>query len=253
MTVLISQWLNGAFMLALGVTAVWSVSLLHSAPAIHQSTWRIAAGAFLLTGASNFIQSSAAVWAYISGPGSSVYSAYILYGIRLNTGRSLVEILFGMILIYWIFRDTGRSKPPGWIYAALAASLILGGSIGPGDPIHSTVYFPMIAALSFVELVVLGFALVLALLRKAMDRLLWLILATFVFAQAVSIGILSAFSWLDVPQVWAPGIQQFALFNTVVALVMTLLAIHRFHLARKGVQVPTLFGQLESTRRSSVA
>jgi len=214
------------------------------------SCWLVGV-AFAINGISGLVQRILAVWAFVAGPESPVYTGYLQAAPAMNQSRTGLEIALTLLLAWIAVRG---ERPLAWWL--LLPGLIAGGAAGTviglleGTLVASR-HFSMVALLEGLEMVALLAMLLLALIRNSMDRFLWLALATYAVQQSFNAIWTSALAWENMPGGWAPRPWMFPAQMALLGCVMLAIALRRYQLARRGVHVPSLLEPLMAKQVSS--
>lgn len=207
--------------------------------------------AFAANGISQLVQGTLAVWAFVSGAGSTVYDTFLRFAPATNQSRTGLEIALALLLMLVAVRG-GRPLAPWIPLAGLVAGWAAGATIGLSeDTLWGGQHYPMVALLDAIEMVALLGMLLLALSRNSMDRLLWVALFAHAMSQALNAIWFSAIAWRRVPGSWAPRTWTIQAEMAVLGCLMLAIAVHRYRFARRGVHVPTLLEPLMAKRVSS--
>lgn len=218
-------------LLMLGFATLSLAVARHTPPPLaaegHRAAWRLTGAAFLVTGA-HALAATVARWAGTVLPGG-------------DAGRAPVLLLYAAALLLLVWRgDTRLWRGGAAVWAALTLALVPGLTAPWWLPrlfLSPSVQAVAAGTAEAATVVVLLAALLTALLRDAVDRLLWGALALFALRAAGG-------AWLPLlPWTARPSSAATALTAVTVG-AMVALAARRLALARRGTRVPSLMEPL---------
>lgn len=204
------------------------------ARASQRSAWWLAGSCFLLLGISSVLQSMAATWAFIQGPGSPAWNTYVYWFSVGNHGRGgLVVALAAMLVL-----NAHPAAEEGWLrrvaWGAYAAALLLGSALGWGERGQVALHYADTAVLNAVETVAMLVALALALPTHSMGRWLWIALAFYTLTLVQNVSWFSVLAEAAESRGWKPHAGLMNSFSTTTSLLMLALAAWKLRLARLG-------------------
>lgn len=243
MRTLIFQSLGTLLSLLFGIVALrvgWHPALHASA---RRQAWLAVGFAFVVFSLNKGLQECFAVAAFFSGEGAPIYDFFISWSPVFNQSRTTGGIALWLVL--GIFVLTGRSFKRRGLAAAMVA-IFAGMAVGAGiglyqGELEGLGHFAAVAVLDTVDLIVLLSVLFGLLIRDRVDRLLWLALAFHAVKLAFNTIWMAALINWSVPGSWSPPIWHMHAGRAVLTGVMLGLAWRRLILARRDVEVPTLF------------
>lgn len=252
MRTLVLQTISSLLPLAFGLLALAVVRAERGGPPRHARGWRLTALTFIALGTSSTLQASWAVRAYLSGPGTEVYTTYLRWAPAGNVSRYFLMIAFGGALVWLSLERKGEPRLGALHPALLAAALVLGGWIGwwqgPLDSLHR--HAALMASLDMVEMLSLIAALLVSLSTAAVERLLWGALAAYTLREPFNVGILSAMAHPPAEGVRVHPSHLLHLVAILVYAVMIAIAARRLVLARQGAEVPAILDVRRTAWRS---
>lgn len=238
---LLLQGLTGSLALLFGILALAVARHSKAFLPVRRDGWWLTGVVFTVLGFLQSVQGViAAPWAYLSGPGTAVYEAYLRSAPVGNHSRGVLIIVFAALLpLLARHKNSAGFRPV--VVAVLLLGLLLGGLAGwlEGTLLPAR-HYTWLATSNTVQLVVLSAALLHALWARTLDEHLWICLIVYDLMQALHVGWLSALAWWDVPGAWVPNTMHIMLYSSVVQLVMVGFALRRLTLAQRGVRVPAL-------------
>lgn len=238
-----------ALKLAFALFAFWIARTDREQSAVRRAAWSLTGLAFLMAVTGQIVQSYFQIKAFFAGPGMAVYESYLRWAPAANHSRTLLAIVFG-ILLGSLALSRWWQKPAASMLAAaaLVAGMVFGAALGwaEGSLIQAR-HFTNAASLDVIELLVMLGALILAAARDTTDRYLWLCLAIYSVRGALHTVSLAALAWDGVEDAWAPQpwVVQFHIFVAYVAI--SGLALRRLVLARRGVTSPAVLASVDRT------
>lgn len=242
MLTLVLQGVTSALLLAYGVAALGVVRGLSAEAGVQRAAWCLTGAAFTAMAVPAAFQDIAAVRAFLSGPGTPLYDQYLRWSPIANHGRTFLAIAFHLALLTLALR---RSSPGLQFWVATGIALIgfavLGGLVGWNEgSVLSRVHYANTSILDATAFFILLGALLVALIRNAMDRLLWICMV--VYALVLGLGVLwhAALAWIRIPGAWAPSPLSMHIYRTIMISGMVAIAVYRLRLLRRGVPVPGL-------------
>lgn len=208
-----------------------------------RAAWFLTGVTFVIFSLHHSIQNVGAMWAFLAGPDTVVYSRYLMWAPVGNHSRTFLGVAFHGALVILV----SRSKAPTrrfWTltFVAFFSAMCLGGLFGWTERLREfEAHYSATALLDIVGLVLLLWALFVASVKGTMDRLHWLCIAT--YALMLVLGVLwhTALVWIRVPGAWAPSPLHMHVYRVVLGGVMVAVAAYRIGLANRGVYVPGLF------------
>lgn len=219
-------------------------------PDAHRVAWIVVTTDFGWRATLLVVQNAWAVWAFMAGQGTPVYTFFLRWGPAMNEGRSFVAVTaaWGLAALSLLKRLPVSRLWVGCSAAALGVlgvGAYLGGVLGGMSGFH----FTFVALLNAVELIGLLLTLLLGLYRYTLDRYLWLCLCVYAFHLALNVAWLS---WTVgfFSDGWYPSqvsSQYYAALTYVAAIA---LARRRRALARTGARVTSLL-ELPSPQRQA--
>jgi hypothetical protein len=239
MSTLILQLFNAVSMLSLGILALAVVRGAHRAPGSREAGWWIVGLAFVIAGSNAVVQTSLAVWAFASGPGSAVYETYVRWAPASNTARASVMLGLGIILL--LFREYSWSGRR-YVLFYLVLMLVAGGALFGMTKIgFSSQYYSFVAGISTVEMLIFLAVLLRTLVAQSVDRLLWIMLAIYAMREAWNVIWLSALAWKYIPgNGWHPNPAYIKFYVAVTYIMMIAVVVQRIRLNRRGAYVGAL-------------
>jgi hypothetical protein len=243
MTTLLLQWLVTPLFLAFGVLGSRIARRQGGSRITGRHMWALAGYAFLLHGVSRLLQDSMGTWAYLAGAGSRIYDAYLEVLPAANHSRTFAMFAFCGVVAF----RASRKEPPAAILPLGDALIVLAGMLtgvlyglreGRFDP---QVHFAAVSITDAAELVLMLSALLVALTRNQMDRLLWLALACYAFS--VALNILWTVGLRAFGVAWTPPVLYMHLYRVGLAGALVAAAVRRWRLAERGAYVGGLLAE----------
>lgn len=229
--------------LAFGAVA-WRVPPSSPAADDHGAAWRLVALPFLMSGVHGLLHNALAVRAFFAPGESGALALWMAVKAVGNDGRGLLMFGFALMLLGLLCarRPLRRVTPRGWV-AALLAWMGAGSAVGLLEGPFSGAHYMVVAVTSAATLLCLLLALWVAMLRSAVDALLWVALAIYAVRETIAVGITSLFPFVGAGA-WVPTWRSLQELAVVGYLLMLMCAGARLRLARRGHPVPSL---LEAT------
>lgn len=252
MQTLILQTLSAPLPLLFGILALAVARAERRGHPRHLRAWKLTTFTFLLLGACSSLQGGWAVWAYLSGAGTDVYTEYLRWAAAGNTSRYVLMIAFGGAFT-WLVLDGRRGTALGPLLpVVLSAAFVLGGVIGWGQgPLETfSRHAQFLAVLDLVEMVSLVVALLVSLTRAAVGRLLWCALAAYTLREPFNVGLLSALAHAGREGSRVHPNHLLHLVAILTFTVMITIAARSLALAREGVEVPAILERRHTRWRS---
>lgn len=201
------------------------------------------------------MQSLWALMALLAGPSSDIYVSYLWWMPAGNHGRALLKVAYALIFAALPLLVHHRRR----VLLVASTGMVLGAAAGVAlgmaeDGFHRQIHYPRVALLDTVQMMSLLGALLVLLVRHAVDRVLWVSLAAYALRDGLNGLWFSAMAWLEVHGVWAPSrllIGQNFVISILVYSAMIGFGLHRLLLARRGVHVPSLLEPLTAKQVSS--
>lgn len=211
-------------------------------PEVQRGAWLITGIGFLLLGVSGTAHSFGAVWAFVSGPGTTVFDSFLRWGPVGNHGRNVLAIGLALVLALQVRASWTPGRRLVWIsVCTLLAAAGLGSWIGWQEgPLQQATHYSMIAVLDSMQMIMFGAVLLYALRTEGVDRLLWCSLALYAIRQALNALWWSGAAWIRVPDAWHTSPREIQIYSFFFWVAMLLTAAYRLLLARRGIRVPTL-------------
>jgi hypothetical protein len=252
MLAILQQFLAAALTLALGVLClrVWYLTRTGT-PAALPRAWGITGGYFAVIGAYSLVQAVVMAAAYRAGPGTAAYALAIEWGPPANMARAAAALVFPGLLMLSVsgsplFREVGD---PVRFSAAAVAAIAIGGTFGARWLHDGTIHqhLSVLAVLGTLLAVSLMGVLLVALIRDAMDRILWIALAVYTLKEVINVSLLSILAWWSMAAHPA-AFRIFYWLSRAVMSAMCLLALRRLAHARAGTHVRALFEPVRPVR-----
>jgi len=243
MPTLLAQISTSALLLVFGLVALLVARRLPIQEGIPRSAWYLSGTVFAAMAGSMAVQDIAAVRAFFSGVESPFYDGYLRWSPVANHGRTFFAFAFHLVLLVLSLRHSVPTKR-FWLFvsAGLICFLLLGGVVGWREgTMLSRVHYSFTAVFDAAALFLLLGALFVALMRNAMDWVLWS--SILLYSLVLGLGVIwhAALAWIRVPGAWAPSPLSLHVFRSVMIVCMVGLAIFRFHRLRNGIAVLGLF------------
>lgn len=234
------QFATSLLFLAIGILGLAIARRLGPAGA-YRHGWVLTGLAFTAHGANFVVQNLWGVAAMFAGRESGAMTAYLRFAPAFNHSRTFLLLGFCGLLIYLAAR---RDRLPGQFSLAaagvLAAGLLVGCAIGVSEGSIVGAHFSIVARWDAVELLLLLGTLFYALLRNAMDRYNWGLLAIYGFMLALNVVSLAALAFIQTPGAWSPSPRYVHIYRLALLAVMLGVTVRRYLLARRGERVPGL-------------
>lgn len=250
---LVLQGFIAILRLLFGLTA-FAVALSPLSPVdTRQKAWLVTSVGFTISGLILVVQSSAAAWAYFSGPGTPVYSEFLRWSPAANHSRTLLSISLALFLVS--LPALRRFESRFWVLmlTVFFVATISGGLIGVWEgPWTEGRHHSVYSVLTTAEVVVLLGVLFTALWSDTMDRLLWLCFVIYAIAMALNVVFVSALAWIGVFGAWSPSPALTRVHPLIAYTAMLILALRRLSLARRDIPVPALLEPLTERRISTL-
>lgn len=241
MLILSLQWALTLLRLTFAGIAIAVARRAPFAPPLHRTAWLLIGIGFLVRSGLLVIQNILGAWAYLAGPESALWSAYMQIASPFNHSRTGLEIALWCVLItLFVHGSTGKHF---WRLAggALLLGMLMGVLIGMAERGHIyEVHYPLVGLLTFLNLLLMLTLLLVVLLRGGMDWMLWMVLVLYALSQGFSTIGFIAYIGFDDPDVWTPPMWIAQTILILFAIPMVVLACVRLARARAGVEVPTL-------------
>lgn len=220
-------------------------------PGMHRESWRVTGILFVVYAAINLVQVTFATAAYFAGPGTALYDGYLAAAPSGNHVRTLLlPVLYVTLGVIALRRTVGGSRLLG-LWAGIATAVVAGALYGQYEgSLEAARHFSATAVLDAAGFLLLGGALILAIQRDSMDRLLWACLAIHGFRIILGVLYHTGLAWFGVPGGWAPPAWQMHTVRVVLIGAQIALVLHRIRLARRGVPVQGLAPTGRTTRIS---
>lgn len=203
--------------------------------------WLLAGTAFLLSGANGVLSGAVAAWGFLAGRGSAPWDFAIQVKMVGNDGRALLMLGWAATTLLWVARRRPGTAAPGRVALLFLPWLLAGSVLGLLEKPLMERHYPLVAALSASAMMLLLAALLLAVVRDAMDWLLWSALVVYALREAMEANLVSVLSWLGVPGAWTPSARSLQMLAICAYLVMLACVARRRAIARSGATVPSLF------------
>lgn len=250
MPTLLSQIFTTVLLLLFGVVALIIARRISVQAGLPRASWYLSGAVLASMAATKVPQDIAAVWAFLSGPGSAVYADYLRWSPVANHGRTFFAIAFhAALLVLSLGRTVPRRHMWLLITAGLVSSFAIGGAIGLREgSILSRVHYSETAIFDTVAFFLLLAALLVALVRNAMDWVLWS--SILLYGLVLGLGVLwhAALAWIRVPGAWAPSPLSLHVYRNLMIAGMVGLALYRLHTIRKGISVTGLLDKSPEAR-----
>jgi hypothetical protein len=234
------------------LTLLFGVLSLRVAP-VHgrgprEDAWYLTGITFTTIGALATVSGVLAFPVVAAGEGSESWDVFLRTVPITNDARSFAVFGFALALGYVVVLR--RAAPGrGRTAAGLALMLAIGAGVGVLEgPFQANRQMPMMALLGAVTSLALFYVLYVALVRDAMDWLLWTALALYAAREAATVNLQSLLAWWrrGPGGPWVPSPSLLLWMGLVSVLPMIVCTLHRLSLARAGRDAP---GLLERLRR----
>lgn len=234
----------GLFVLFAGLCLGVGRASTLSAP-LRRLAWRTTGWAFTIHGGSMLVQTVFAMAAFRAGPSSPVFDAYLATATQMNHSRTMSLVVFFAMLAALVWQRGGGTWVARHGVLAMVGGLALGAAAGGWDgPVGGRSHYSAVVSVDTLELVFVLSVLFLLLVRDAVDRLLWVCLASYGLMVAMNVLFISPVGLRDLLGLWGPPPWTIQAHRAVLVTVMIGLAVRRLQLARRGIDVPALFEPL---------
>lgn len=244
MLILLLQSLLNVPKLACGILALLVARQIPRDGSRPLSPWRLVGIAFCVSAACGVVQSVGAAWAVAAGPSSAPYELYLRIAPAANHSRAFLAITLGAVLalLPWVMRLRARETH---LLVLLLVGMSLGAWAGWAEGPLTRAHTAAIARNDMVEMWVMLSAVLVGLVFRSLDRLLWVFLLLYALRQSWNAIWFSAFGWAA-PAGWVPSQATYEIAGIAAWMAMCLLAYHRLRLARRGIPVPALLEPFRS-------
>jgi hypothetical protein len=205
--------------------------------------WQMLGFVFLLYSVADVSQMLFGTMAFVGGPESAVWPAYMRWMPILNHSRTVV--MWGLYVLLGVLAAGGARSWPvlrrayvPFSLAMVALGGLLGVLEGPFDAARHLSNTSLMDALAFIVLAVLLFVLM---LRDTVDRALWLALLFYGSSSVMSSLFLAAIAWINA-HAWTPSPWIMEVSRVAFTTAMVSMAVWRLRLARRGVPLAGLLG-----------
>ena len=245
MLVLILQNLVSAALLAFAVFALGVAR--RTRRGVGKDGWLVTGVVFAVYTVDKIAQGVLGALAFAAGPGAPVYDLYLRLAPMADHSRTFLVFAFYGSLAALPFRNRlGRAAVPLFA-AAIVGSLVLGAAFGWWEgTFNEQRHYTTTALIDTGGFIILASVLFFLMLRDAIDRHLWFVVATYGFTSITGVLYLMAFSWLRIPGAFTPPLWHLQVLRLIFALVMVGLAARRLQMARNGLAVAGLLGDTPS-------
>jgi hypothetical protein len=176
-----------------------------------------------------------------AGVGTDPMDVFLRFTPGVNHSRTFLLLAFCGLLLFLAARGDRTSRRfPVVAGGVMLAGLAVGFAIGLGELRIMGAHYSIVARWDAIELLLLLATLFYVLLRNAMDRYNWGVLALYGFMLALNVVWLAALAFIDTPNAWAPSPRYVHMYRTVLLLVMLAITVRRYQLARRRVRVSGL-------------
>jgi hypothetical protein len=176
-----------------------------------------------------------------AGAESPTMNTFLRFAPAVNHSRTFMLVALCGLLLYLGMRGTQTSRRFPLIAAGvLLAGLAVGFVVGLSELRLMGAHFSIVARWDAVELLLLLGTLFYVLVRNAIDRYNWGVLAIYGFMLALNVVWLAALAYIDNTQVWSPSPRHVHIYRTALLLAMLALTVRRYVLARRHVRVTGL-------------
>lgn len=208
------------------------------------SPWKLVGIAFCVSAAGGALQSAGAAWAVASGPSSAPYELYLRFAPAANHSRTFLAIALGAVLasLPWLRRVRPRERH---LVVLLLAGMALGAWVGWSEGPLTRAHTAAVAGYDMVEMWVMLAAVLVGLLFRSLDRLLWAFLLLYALRQSWNAIWFAAFGWAA-PAEWVPSRTSYEMAGIAAWTMMCVIAYHRLRLAHRGIRVPALLDPARS-------
>lgn len=206
---------------------------------VQREMWFATSLMFGLLGISSTLQEIGAVRAFVAGPGTDAYSQYLVWSPIGNHSRNAMVVVYAATILALAGREMSSfQRIRRFMLLGFPLAMLGGGLIGVMEgPLLSGYHlsaFAVFTALGFLGL--LG-ALMVSLLNRAMDWLLWLCIGIYSVHSVFDVLWYSALAWVSVPGAWVPSFAEVQLIGAIAYALMIVVALRRLSLARRAVPV----------------
>lgn len=161
------------------------------------AAWRLVALPFVLSGVHGLLHNALAVRAFFSPAECDARALWMAVKAVSNDGRGLLMFGFALMLLALLCaRYPLRRVTPGEWAAALLAWMGAGSAVGLLEGPFSGAHYMVVAVTSAATLLCLLLALWVAMLRGALDVLLWAALVIYAERETIAVGITSLFPFV---------------------------------------------------------
>jgi hypothetical protein len=234
-TTIVLQLVVALLRLAFGILALLIARKVPNGSVAERAAWFVTGVVFTLQGISVAAQASFGAFAFIAGPGSTVYAEYLRWAPAANHSRGLLTYaLYGSLFIV-LLRGAAAIRWKTAFLSGVAVVALFGGAIGFAEgtliPARHLSNIALSEALTFVVAAALLFA---ALFRPLLDRWLWGALAVYGFSGIINSLYIAAMAWADVPEAWIPSALHLQAARVLLAAIIVGMAAWRLRLAMRG-------------------
>lgn len=211
-----------------------------------EEAWFLSGVAFTVIGAVATVMAILAVPVMMVGKDAAVYRAFITVSPPLNDARGFVVLWLAAALGALVARR--RPVRRRWaVWATFAATAAAGVALGVrGGPFTGPEHYAVMALTGSATCIALFAVLYAALVRDAIDWLLWATLAIYAAREVLSSSLQSALTWAGEENAWDPGPRMIFGLGIGSLCLMLACAARRLALARAGRDAPALMERLRS-------
>ncbi|MDP9348728.1 MAG: hypothetical protein M3P24_06260 [Gemmatimonadota bacterium] len=238
------QCLSAALLLSFGLVALAVYRHAQVLPPDRRAGWLLTGVGFTLLGVSSLVQNAAAVGAFVSGPGTDLYEAYLRWAPAANHSRVFLGIAYGCLLgfLAWDRRFPGRT-----FWRRAVAGLLLAAGLGAlaawaEGPFRMEVHGVSTSIGLTVEMLAFGLALLLSTVRGSFDVFLFAPVMLYTLMMALSVPIWTGMTLAQSLAGWAPAPWLLEAQRIVFEAAMVGMAAFRLALLRRGVRVGEVLG-----------
>lgn len=205
--------------------------------------WQMVAFVYVLFAASHLSQMVFATSAFVAGPRSGVFQAYMVYLPISNHSRTLVVWGLYLLLAVLALRGAESWRVLRRVYVPVAVGmLVLGGVIGGVEGTFNLVrHLTNTSVMDAVGFLGATTVLFLTMLRGTIDRALWFAIFLYASSSVMSSLFIAALTSMGTgawtPPPWVLEASRIAFSSAMVGM-----AVWRLRLARRGVSLPGLLG-----------
>lgn len=231
--------------LAFAVLAVLIAHRLRGDGGTRAVAWRLTAWVFALYALDDVSQLAFATVAYVLGPESPIFTAYLWWAPIANHSRTFVvwSLYLGLAGLA-LSRPSARPHLVRGFPIVVLAMLVGGGMIGWSEgSFDAARHLSATAVLDTVGFVGLSGVLFLTMIRGTIDRALWFALVAYGSASVISSLFLAAMAWAGVAGAWTPPVYAMELVRLTFGSAMVALASWRLRLAWQGLPLAGLLGE----------